>query len=106
MANPNKHHGGLNFLCIHGILQAVYSKIHAYSPSLHEVTSGENVGKKKAAIQLDNRCQQAFDDLKRPCTTAPILAYTDFTQPFKLHTDACGLAWKLSSTRPMKMAWM
>ena len=57
---------------------------------LHELTSGENAGKKKAAIQWDDRCQQAFDDLKRLCTTAPILAYADFTQPFKLHTDACG----------------
>ena len=57
---------------------------------LHELTSGENAGKKKAAIWWDNRCQQAFDDLKRLCTTAPILAYMDFTQPFKLHTDACG----------------
>ena len=45
---------------------------------------------KKAAIQWDDRCQQAFDDLKRLCTTAPILAYADFTKPFKLHTDACG----------------
>ena len=45
---------------------------------------------KKAVIQWDDRCQQAFDDLKRLCTTAPILAYVDFTQPFKLHTDACG----------------
>ena len=31
-----------------------------------------------------------YDDLKRLCTTTPILAYADFTQPFKLHTDACG----------------
>ena len=57
---------------------------------LHELTSGESVGKKKAAIKWDNRCQQAFLDLKRLCTTAPILAYADFTKPFKLHTDACG----------------
>ena len=57
---------------------------------LHELTSGENAGRKKAAIQWDNRCQQAFDDLKRLCTTAPILAYVDFSQPFKLHTNACG----------------
>ena len=57
---------------------------------LHELILGENAGKKKAAIKWDSRCQQAFDDLKTLCTTAPILAYADFTKPFKLHTDACG----------------
>ena len=53
--------------------------------------SGENVGKKKAAIKWDSRCQQAFDDLKALCTTVPILAYANFSKPFKLHTDACGM---------------
>ena len=57
---------------------------------LHELTLAENTGKKKAAIKWDSRCQQAFDDLKTLCTTAPILAYADFTKPFKLHTNACG----------------
>ena len=56
---------------------------------LYELTLGENAGKKKAAIQWDSQCQQAFNDLKSLCTTVPILAYADFTQPFKLHTDAC-----------------
>ena len=57
---------------------------------LHKLTSGKNVGKKKAAIRWDSRCQQAFNVLKTLCTTAPILAYAHFTKPFKLHTDACG----------------
>ena len=58
---------------------------------LHELSMGErSAGKKKAAIQWNNRHQQAFDDLKRLCTTSPILAYVDFIQPFKLNTDACG----------------
>ena len=48
------------------------------------------MGKKKAAIKWDSKCQQAFDDLKTLCTTAPILAYANFTKPFKLHTDVCG----------------
>ena len=26
--------------------------------------------------------------LKRLCTEAPVLAYTDYTKPFKVHTDA------------------
>ena len=90
MANPEKCHGGLKFPGIHSILQVIYPNIHAGSLTLHESTLHENAGKKKAAIQWDNRFQQAFDDLKRLCTTASLLAYTDFTQPFKLHTDACG----------------
>ena len=57
---------------------------------LYKLTSGENKGKKKAAIQWNSKCQQAFDDLKRLSTMAPILAYADFTKPFKLCTDACG----------------
>ena len=57
---------------------------------LHKLTSGENAGKKKAAIKWDSKCQQAFDDLKTLCTMAPILAYANFAKPFKLHTDACG----------------
>ena len=57
---------------------------------LHELPSGENAGKKKAAIQWNRKYQQAFDDLKRLCTIAPILAYADFTKPFNLHTDGCG----------------
>ena len=57
---------------------------------LHELTCGENAGKKKAAIVWNDRCQQSFNDLKHLCTMVPILAYTDFKRPFKLHTDACG----------------
>ena len=57
---------------------------------LHELTSGENVGKKKPAIKWHSRHQQAFDDLKKLCTMALILVYANFTKLFKLHTDACG----------------
>ena len=65
-------------------------KFTQVAQSLHKLTSGENAGKKKTAIQWNSKCQQAFDDLKRLYTMAPILAYADFTKPFKLHTDACG----------------
>ena len=41
------------------------------------------------AIAWNDRYQQSFNDLKNLCTTAPILAYANFTKPFKLHTTAC-----------------
>ena len=58
---------------------------------LQELTSGENAGKKKATIKWDSRCQLAFDDLKKLCTTVSILAYANLSKPSKLHTDACGM---------------
>eukprot|EP00253_Pinus_taeda_P035293 PITA_35293 len=34
------------------------------------------------------KCQKAFDDLKRRIVTAPILKLPDFGRPFEVHTDA------------------
>ena len=79
-----------SFLGFTGYYPRFIPKFAQVAQPLHELTSGENVGKKKAAIKWDSRCQQAFDDLKKLCTTAPILEYANFTKPFKLHTDACG----------------
>ena len=79
-----------SFLGFMGYYCRFIPKFTQVAHPLHKLTSGENAGKKKAAIKWDSRCQQAFDDLKTLCTMAPILAYTNFTKPFKLHTDACG----------------
>ena len=79
-----------SFLGFVGYYHRFIPKFVQVARPLHELTLGKNAGKKKAAIKWDSRCQQAFDDLKTLCTTAPILAYADFTKPFKLHTDACG----------------
>ena len=68
--------------------------------------SGENAGKKKVAIALNNRCQQSFDDLKHQCTMAPILAYANFMSPLKLHTNACWSDLGVTSIRLMTMGPM
>ena len=73
-----------------GYYHRCISKFAQVAWPLQELTLDENAGKKKAAIQWNSNCQQAFDDLKRLCATMPILAYADFSLPFKLHTDACG----------------
>ena len=63
-----------------------YAKI---ARPLTTLISGENADKKKALVVWTSECQEAFEQLKKLCTEAPVLAYPDFTKPFKLHIDAC-----------------
>ena len=63
-----------------------YAKI---ARSLTDLISGENADKKKAPVVWTSVCQEAFDQLKKLCTEAPVLAYPDFTKPSKLYIDAC-----------------
>ena len=63
-----------------------YAKI---TKPLTNLISGENVDKKKALVVWTPECQEGFEQLKKLCTEAPVLAYPDFTRPFKLHIDAC-----------------
>ena len=63
-----------------------YAKI---ARPLTNLISGENADKKKALVVWTSECQEAFEQLKKLCTEAPVLAYLDFTKPFKLHIDAC-----------------
>ena len=63
-----------------------YAKI---ARPLTTLISGENADKKKTLVVCTLECQEAFEQLKKLCTEAPVLAYLDFTKPFKLHIDAC-----------------
>ena len=80
-----------SFLRFMGYYHRFIPKLAQVARPLHKLMSGENAGKKKAAIKWNSRCQQAFNDLKALCTTVPILAHADFSKPFKIHTDACGM---------------
>ena len=79
-----------SFLGFMGYYHRFIPKFVQVARPLHKLISGENAGKKKAAIKWDSGCQQAFDNLKTLCTMAPILAYANFSKPLKFHTDACG----------------
>ena len=50
------------------------------------MTTGKK--KKKEQVEWTSECNEAFSELKSLCISAPILAYADFSKPFKLHTDA------------------
>ena len=57
----------------------------------HKWISEENALKKNKFIEWNDECEDAFKELKEICTSPPILAYVDFSKPFKLHTNACTL---------------
>ena len=92
LAHTHNSNGGQIFSGIHRYYRRFIPKFAQVAQPLHKLMSGENACKKKAAIKWDSRCQQAFDDLKELCTTAPILMYANFSKPFKHHTDACGMS--------------
>ena len=48
--------------------------------------------KKSKAWMWDEKCQQAFEDLKKAMTEEPVLALPDHTKVFEVHTDASNFA--------------
>ena len=75
--------------------------VQNYSSIAHVLTnllvgdekSGRRKGRRKCLAKpvpflWDKDCQNAFDQLKDKMTSAPILAYADFSLPFELHIDA------------------
>ena len=44
--------------------------------------------KKETVYSWTNKQQEAFDELKKAITTAPVVRYPDFEKPFLLYTDA------------------
>ena len=71
-----------SFLCLAGYYLRYVNNFAANAGPLHALT------KKDAVFQWSSDCQDAFDRLKTLLTTPPITASPDFSQSFRLYTDA------------------
>ncbi len=105
---PDKDLGRLqSFLGLVGYFKRHISHYAKRAKPLYDMLRGEEVHKKKRKGKKHCEFKQqtwgseqdkAFEDLKLAATTAPVLAYPDFTKPFILTTDASGdaMGWVLS----------
>ena len=58
---------------------------------LNLLTSGDNASKKNEMVDWNKEFQQAFDNIKELCTNTPVLAFSDYSTPYEVHTDVNGL---------------
>ena len=68
--------------------------IHRYTQiakPLYRLISGDQTKRKQAKLFWDKKCEQAFKALRDICSHTPVLAYADYTKPFRVHTDASEL---------------
>ena len=71
-----------SFLGLAGYYRRYVKGFAAIAAPLHALT------RKEAVFHWSEDCQAAFDRLKKLLTTSPITAFPDFSQAFRLYTDA------------------
>ena len=71
-----------SFLGLAGYYQKYVKNFAAITGQLHALT------RKEAVFHWSADCQDAFNRLKTLLTTSPITAFPDFSQSFRLYTDA------------------
>ena len=77
-----------SFLGFTNYYQRFIKKYAQVARPLYKLILGKNASRKWNSIKWDSECQHTLDDLKKLCTTTPMLAYVDFEKPFKLQTNA------------------
>ena len=84
-----------SFLGLAGYYQQYVKNFAAIAGPLHALT------RKDAVFHWSAECQTAFDRLKTLLTNSPITAFPDFSQAFRLYTDAsnAGLGAILAQVR-------
>ena len=87
-----------SFLGLAGYYRRYVKGFAAIAAPLHALT------RKDAVFHWSEDCQNAFDQLKIRLTTRPITAFPDFSQEFRLYTDAstAGLGAILAQVRDGK----
>ena len=87
-----------SFLGLAGYYRRYVKGFATIAAPLHALT------RKDALFHLSEDCQAAFDQLKARLTTSPITAFPDFSQEFRLYTDAstAGLGAILAQVREGK----
>ena len=87
-----------SFLGLAGYYRRYVKGFAAIAAPLHALT------RKDALFHWSEDCQAAFDQLKTRLTTSPITAFPDFSQAFRLYTDAstAGLSAILAQVREGK----
>ena len=72
-----------------GLVNYYWRFIKGYSARAAPLT---DLLKKNKAWMWDEKCRQAFEDLKKAITEEPVLALPDHTKVFEVHTDASDFA--------------
>uniref|UniRef100_A0A3B1K6C6 Gypsy retrotransposon integrase-like protein 1 n=1 Tax=Astyanax mexicanus TaxID=7994 RepID=A0A3B1K6C6_ASTMX len=94
---PENRHELLQFLGFAGYYRRFIEGYASIAAPLYRLTSGDPRKKKRGrkgppAVGLPfiwtEECENAFQTLKTKLTTAPVLGYADYSQPFVLQTDA------------------
>ena len=87
-----------SFLGLAGYYRRYVKGFAAIAAPLHALT------RKDAVFHWSEDCQAAFDRIKTLLTTSPITAFPDFSQAFRLYTDAstAGLSAILAQVRDGK----
>ena len=76
------------FLGLVGHYQRFIKGFAHIAQPLNDLLTGEGAKRKSECVALSEDALKAFKDLKQVCMTAPIQAFTDYTKPFLLETDA------------------